>query len=152
MVDIVHRIGIKAPATQVYKALTSVGGLAHWWTEEVQGDEEVGGKIAFDFRTKAGELIGHMVMEVKELKPQQEVRWTCLEGPAEWVGTDITYQLSEQDGQTLVIFGHRNWREWVEFTAHCSMKWAVFMLSLREYVETGKGKPSPHDVKIDNWN
>jgi hypothetical protein len=32
------------------------------------------------------------------------------------------------------------------------MKWAVFLLSLREYVETGKGKPSPYDVKIDNWN
>jgi len=32
------------------------------------------------------------------------------------------------------------------------MKWATFLLSLREYVETGTGKPSPHDLKIDNWN
>jgi hypothetical protein len=32
------------------------------------------------------------------------------------------------------------------------MKWAVFLLSLRDYIETGKGKPSPHDLKIDNWN
>jgi hypothetical protein len=32
------------------------------------------------------------------------------------------------------------------------MKWATFLLSLRDYVETGKGKPSPHDLKIDNWN
>ncbi len=37
MVDIIHRIGIKSPAAQVYKALTSLEGLAHWWTEEVQG-------------------------------------------------------------------------------------------------------------------
>jgi hypothetical protein len=36
--------------------------------------------------------------------------------------------------------------------AHCSMKWATFMLSLRELVETGKGRPSPVDLKIDNWN
>jgi hypothetical protein len=26
------------------------------------------------------------------------------------------------------------------------------MLSLRELVETGKGRPSPVDLKIDNWN
>ncbi len=78
MVDIIHRIGIKAPATRVYQAVTSLEGLAHWWTEEVQGDEQVGGKIAFDFRTKTGELKGHMVMEVKERNAAKEVRWTWL--------------------------------------------------------------------------
>jgi len=50
------------------------------------------------------------------------------------------------------MFGHRNWREAVEFTAHCRMKWATFMRSLRELVETGKGRPSRVDLKIDNWN
>jgi hypothetical protein len=25
-------------------------------------------------------------------------------------------------------------------------------LSLKQLVETGKGKPSPQDIKIDNWN
>lgn len=152
MVDIIHRIGIKSPTTQVYNALTSLEGLAHWWTEEVQGDGQIGGKIEFRFRSKTGELIGTMVMEVQELNAQKDVRWRCIEGPAEWVGTDITFQLSQQGEQTIVLFGHRNWREAVEFTSHCSMKWAVFLLSLREYVETGKGKPSPHDLKIDNWN
>jgi uncharacterized protein YndB with AHSA1/START domain len=152
MVDILHRIGIKSPVAQVYNALTSSEGLAHWWTEEVLGDCRVGGKIEFRFRTKSGELLGKMVMEVQELNAQKDVRWRCIEGPVEWIGTDITFQLSEQDNQTIVLFGHRNWREAVEATYHCSMKWATFLLSLREYVETGKGKPSPHDLKIDNWN
>jgi len=152
MVDIIHRIGIKSPVTHVYNALTSLEGLAHWWTEEVRGDVRVGGKIEFSFRTKSGELLGKMVMAVQELNADKDVRWRCMEGPAEWVGTDITFQLSQQDDQTIVLFGHRNWREAVEATSHCSMKWATFLLSLREYVETGKGKPSPHDLKIDNWN
>jgi hypothetical protein len=60
--------------------------------------------------------------------------------------------VSQQDDFSVVLFGHRNWREAVEFTAHCSMKWATFMLSLRELVETGTGRPSPVDLKIDNWN
>jgi uncharacterized protein YndB with AHSA1/START domain len=152
MVDIIHRIGIKSPLTEVYGALTTVDGLAHWWTEEVQGDDRSGGKIEFRFRSKSGELIGKMVMEVQELNAPKEVRWRCVEGPAEWIGTEITFHLSQQDNQTIVLFGHRNWREAVEFTSHCSMKWATFLLSLREYVETGKGKPSPDDLKIDNWN
>ena len=152
MADIIHRIGIRSSAAQVYKALSTIEGLAHWWTEETEGDEQVGEKIGFTFRSETGDIKGKMVMEVQELNPGKNVRWRCVDGPAEWMGTDITFDLSEQDNQTIIIFGHRNWREAVEFMAHCSMKWAVFLLSLREYVETGKGKPSPHDLKIDNWN
>lgn len=152
MADILHRIGIKSPVAHVYNAITSLGGLAHWWTEEVKGDVRVGGKIEFRFLTKSGELLGAMVMEVQEMAADKGVRWHCIEGPAEWISTDITFQLSEQDNQTIVLFSHRNWREAVEATYHCSMKWATFLLSLREYVETGTGKPSPHDLKIDNWN
>ena len=152
MVDIIHRIGIKSTAAKVYKALSTIDGLAHWWTEETEGDEKIGGKIKFTFRSKTGDIKGQMVMEVKELNPEENVQWRCIEGPDEWIGTDITFEWSQQDDQTIIIFGHRNWREAIEFMAHCSMKWAVFLLSLREYVETGKGKPSPHDLKIDNWN
>lgn len=152
MTNIIHRIGIKSPAIQVYKALTSLQGLAAWWTEEVSGNAQVGGKIEFYFRTKAGELLGKMVMEVQGLAHAKAVSWRCIEGPEEWIGTEIRFDLSEQDNQTIVIFGHRNWREAVEFTAHCSMKWATFLLSLRDYLETGKGQPSPNDLKIDNWN
>ena len=152
MIDIIHRIGIKSSPAQVYKALSTIDGLAHWWTEEVAGDERIGGKIKFTFRSGSGELKGTMVMEVLELNAQNTVRWQCIDGPDEWIGTHIKFQWSLQDDQTILIFGHRNWREAVEFTAHCSMKWAVFLLSLRAYVETGKGSPSPHDLKIDNWN
>jgi uncharacterized protein YndB with AHSA1/START domain len=152
MIDIIHRIGITAPASAVYTALTTIDGLANWWTEETLGGSGPGGTIEFIFRSKNGELKGKMVMEVRELTPPSVVRWHCTQGPAEWIGTDITFELSQQGEQTIILFGHRNWREAVEMTSHCSMKWAVFLLSLREYVETGTGKPSPNDLKIDNWN
>ncbi len=152
MVNIIHRIGIRSSAEQVYKALSTIKGLSHWWTEETEGYEKVGGKITFTFRSETEDVKGQMVMEVQELNPQKNIRWRCISGPDEWIDTEITFDLSQQDDQTIIIFGHRNWREQIEFTAHCSMKWAVFLLSLREYVETGKGKPSPRDLKIDNWN
>lgn len=152
MIDIIHRIGIKSPAAKVYTALTTLEGLGNWWTEEVLGDTKLGGTIEFIFRTPTGEVKGKMDMEVQELNAPTFVRWRCVAGPVEWIGTDIIFELSEQDGQTIILFGHRNWKEAVEMTSHCSMKWAVFLLSLREYVETGKGRPSPYDLKIDNWN
>lgn len=152
MVDIVHRVGIKAPASKVYAALSTIDGLAGWWTRETTGSSKAGGNIAFRFRTPDGEEIGGFEMEVVELTPEQKVRWRVTAGPDEWVGTDIEFSLSRQDDYTIVLFGHRRWREEVEFTAHCSTKWATYLLSLRDLVETGKGKPAPHDVTISNWH
>jgi uncharacterized protein YndB with AHSA1/START domain len=152
MMDIVHRIGIKAPASQVYAALATLDGLAGWWTKDTSGNSKPGGHVAFRFHTAAGDEIGGFGMDVLELTPDQSVRWRVKDGPAEWVGTDIEFVLSRQDEQTIVMFGHRHWREEAEFMAHCSTKWATFLLSLRDLVETGQGRPSPDDLQISNWH
>lgn len=152
MADITHKIGFKKPIKDVYKAISTIEGLAGWWTEETAGDSKVDGKISFTFKTPQGDTLGLMVMKVVALELNKKVQWKCLEGPPDWIGTDFTFDLSEQDGQTILIFGHRNWKESTESLAHCSMKWAIFLLSLKDLVLTGKGKPSPHDIKIDNWN
>ena len=34
---------------------------------------------------------------------------------------------------------------------HCSTKWAAYLMSLKELVETGQGAPAPNDVQISNW-
>lgn len=152
MVDIIHRVGIKAPIEKVYAAVATAEGVAGWWTRETTGDSTPGGTIDVRFLTPAGEEIGAMTMKVIGLEPDRRVQWRFMAGPEEWIGTDVTFDLTQDGDYTILLFGHRNWREAVEFTAHCSMKWATFMLSLRQLVETGAGKPSPHDLKIDNWN
>ena len=153
MVDIIHRIGIKASPDEVYAALATVDGVAGWWTKQTTGDSKVGEVITVRFRDHgAVKDKGRMDLEVLELEPGKQVRWRVTAGPEEWIGTDVTFSLSQADAQTIVVFGHRNWREAVEFTAHCSMKWATFLLSLRQFVETGKGRPSPDDMKVDTWN
>jgi uncharacterized protein YndB with AHSA1/START domain len=152
MADIIHRVGIKAPISQVYAAVATAQGVAGWWTDETVGGSKPGDTLDVRFLTPAGKEIGAMSIELVALEPNTNVRWRVAKGPEEWVGTDITFDLAQDGEYTIVLFGHRNWREPVEFMAHCSMKWATFMLSLRELVETGRGKPSPHDIKIDNWN
>ena len=152
MVDIIHRIGIKAPAFQVYAALATVEGVAGWWTRDTTGESKLGGAVNVLFRSPSGSELGQMVFDVIDLTPNERVRWRITSGPEEWLGTEITFSLSQDGDHTVVAFGHKNWREAVDFMAHCSMKWATFLLSLRDLVETGKGKPAPDDLKIDTWN
>ena len=152
MADIIHRVGIKAPISKVYGALSTVEGVAGWWTKQTSGSSTRGGTISVRFHAADGKEIGSMNMEVIALDPNKKVHWRFTSGPEEWVGTDVIFNLSQEDDYTIVLFGHKNWREANEFTSHCSMKWAIFMLSLKELVENGKGKPSPNDIKIDNWN
>ncbi|KAB7530348.1 SRPBCC domain-containing protein [Flagellimonas olearia] len=152
MVDIIHRVGITAPISEVYKALASVEGIQGWWTQTTTGTSAEGKSIRVQFNSREGVEIGSMDMLVKSLESDKKVHWHFTGGPEEWLGTDVTFDLHTEGDHTIVLFGHRNWKEAVEFTAHCSMKWAIFLLSLKELVETGNGRPSPNDVKIDNWN
>ena len=76
------------------------------------------------------------------------MHWRCIDGPPEWIGTEVDFDLKWRDDQTFVLFKHANWREPVEFMHHCSTKWATFLLSLRDQLEKSGGHPAPHDVKI----
>jgi uncharacterized protein YndB with AHSA1/START domain len=135
--DILHRIGVAAEQMRVFEALTTVEGIRNWWAEDTHGDAAEGG--AFQFRRNR--------LQVIHADPSL-VTWR-YSGPAEeWVGTEITFRLEWRDGQTIVLFKHADWREPVEFMHHCSTKWATFLLSLRDYVEQGEGRPEPRDTKI----
>lgn len=152
MPDIVHRIGIRAPLAKVRAAVSSADGIAGWWTRETTETRKGSGSMAVRFRAPDGTELDRMAFDVAKVHSGGEVRWRFTAGPEEWVGTEVTFELARDGDMTLLVFGHRNWREQVEFMAHCSMKWAVFLLSLRELVEAGTGRPSPDDLKIDNWN
>jgi len=151
MVDILHRVGIKAPLNEVYKALATRDGVAGWWTNTTEGDASVGGTLTFRFSANGVE-IGHMVMKVLALEPNERVLWQTIDGPAEWIGTQISFELRQEGEHVLVHFKHQGWSEPVEFMHHCSTKWAIFLMSLKSLLETGQGAANPNDIKIDNWN
>lgn len=149
MVDILHRIGIKSSAAEVYTALTTQAGLAAWWTSNTQAEATTteGGAISFRF-SAAGAEIGGFDMKVLELEPERQVLWQVVDGPAEWIGTRISFNLKQSGDHAIVLFKHQGWKAPVEFMHHCSTKWAVYLLSLKALVETGKGTPNPHDPHI----
>ncbi len=149
--DILHRVGMKSSPEAVYGALSTIEGLASWWTVDTRGNTGIGDVIKFTF-TADGRELGFFDMKVLELDPGKRVLWQVDGGPAEWVGTRVHWDLKQEDGFTIILFRHEGWREPVEFMSHCSTKWATFLMSLKALLETGKGSPSPNDVRIGNWH
>jgi uncharacterized protein YndB with AHSA1/START domain len=146
MADILHRIGVTATADLVSDALTSLDGLAAWWTTDTQGEPEPGGTIRFRFGDTGG-----FDMKVLDQRPGERVEWEVTAGPEEWIGTHVRFDLKQEDEYTIVLFEHGGWREPVEFMSHCSTKWATFLMSLKQLVETGAGDPYPEEVRVSNW-
>lgn len=143
MPDILHRVGIRAAANDVYAKLVEERGLAGWWTQTVKATPEVGAVLQFRFGDG-----GFNDMKVIELVPGRRVRWQCVDGAKEWIGTEVTFDLREDRGVTVVLFAQRGWREQVEFMHYCSTKWATYLLGLKTLCETGRGTPYPDDVPI----
>ncbi len=147
MVDILHRVGMESKSVDdVYAALTTIEGLSGWWATDTKGQPEVGGIIEFRFAP------GGFDMKVLEATPGKNVLWEVVDGPAEWIGTTVRFDLRQEGDWAILLFAHEGWKEPVEFTYHCSTKWATFLVSLKQLVETGTGAPEPYDLKISDWH
>ena len=145
MVDIIHKVGILGEVDEVYQALTTDQGLSSWWTSTTTGSGDVGSIIKFRFDSVVVEF------EVVELQQNSLVRWRHFgDMPEEWSGTEVSFTLDVKENQVMLLFKHSNWQDSPGFMAHCSMKWAVFLLSLKQAIETGKGRPYPDDIQIDH--
>jgi uncharacterized protein YndB with AHSA1/START domain len=145
--SIIHEVGIEASPEAVYRALTDAKRLAGWWTSDTRGDgSAVGGVLEFWFGKSCHKF------EVAELQPDSLVRWKASkeEGPDEWAGTEIAFSLRADEKQCYVRFSHSGWRSDRGILPHSSTKWAVFMLSLKDLLETGTGHPWPDDVQVNH--
>ena len=107
MAEILHKISINAPPDRVYEALSTIDGLANWWTSTTSGESASGKSITFRF----GEH--DVVMRVSALEPGKRVAWECTKSAAEWVGTKLTFDLTPDGGgsgrgfaQGLIMMSH----------------------------------------------
>ena len=165
MPNIHQELLIGAPAEKVYDALTSEEGLSGWWTSGVKAKPEVDSVARFPFGQDY-----FKEMKITELKSSRLVKWTCLKGENEWVGTHLTFELIEGNKQsltesrpelqgqieqqknfdtgTLLIFHHDDWKEYTPMFAECSYTWGQFMKSIKLWCETGAGMPWPNQHSI----
>ena len=146
MVDILHRVGIKASLEEVYRALATRDGLAGSWTIYTRGDSKPGGAINFRFSVDGREIgglrregAGAAASRARAVADRRRTRRVDR-----YRGS---FELKQEGDYSIVLFKHADWKEPAEFMNHCSTKWAVFLMSLKALVETGKGTPNPADPR-----
>ena len=161
MPNIRHELLIGAPVEKIYNAITSQEGLSAWWTAGTTAKSERNSIARFPFGPEY-----FKEMKIAELKPYAQVKWICVAGVSEWIGTTISFELQSGDKEmlsnahpeakdqiqqqrkgdtiTLLIFHHDDWKEYTPMFAECNYTWGQFLRSLKLLCETGKGRPWPN--------
>ncbi|MEV4123957.1 SRPBCC domain-containing protein [Nocardia sp. NPDC049707] len=146
MADIRHRVGVYAPQQKVYDTVRTPEGVSKWWMP-ASGDAEK--ELEFGGGDKPV-----LTVRVADLVPGEQVVWECVDGPGEWVGTTITFDIYPGPAaeETVVKFTHANWREPVEFMHHCSTRWGQFLFSLKNGLENGGWQPVAEMPHASSWS
>lgn len=131
-----HRLVIKNTPETVFEAVTKEEGLKGWWAKEMVARPEVGFVNVFNFGKHRNEF------KVTKMVPNQKVEWQCINAIEEWIGTTVSFDLEEKDGNTVLRFNHSNWKSATDTFASCNYDWAHFMRSLKQLCETGAGTPA----------
>jgi uncharacterized protein YndB with AHSA1/START domain len=141
--DFTTTILVDQTPEQVFDAITNVRG---WWSESVEGNTARAGET-FLYYYKDVHI---SKMKIVELVPGRKVVWQVLENhfnftqdKTEWEGTKIIFDISEKGKQTQLRFTHEGLVPAYECYDVCHDAWTSYIRgSLKELIETGKGKPN----------
>jgi uncharacterized protein YndB with AHSA1/START domain len=130
MPDVFQDFPIKAPARQVFEAVSTPAGLDAWWSQSSSGQAEEGAEYKLGFGPGYDWLA-----RVSRCVPDTEFEFELTEADGDWKGTRVGFSLEESNGVTQVRFHHTGWpdaNEHYRVSCHC---WALYLRLLRRYVE-----------------
>jgi len=132
MAEICHLIRIQADIVSTFQALTSNNAIAQWFTTTKCSSWTAGSSVVWFDDT---------VMTISEIVEYELLRLNVISGGG-WDGTEIGFLLEQlDDDRTLVRFDHTKWNEVSDHMRDCSVSWAYFLESLKQFLETGVGTP-----------
>jgi hypothetical protein len=129
---------------EVFAAVTNP---KKWWTGDIEGSaDQVGDEFTYRY-----EDMHYPKQKVTELIPGQLAVWQVVdshlsgpEDPIEWTGTEISFEINRQDGQTELHFSHLGLVPEFECFDSCSSAWGFYINgSLRRLITTGEGPATP---------
>ncbi len=97
MPNIRHELIIAASAEKIYDTITNQEGLSAWWTPETKARAESDSIARFAFGPNY-----FKEMKIVDLKPFKQVKWTCMTGADEWIGTTISFELKPGNKGSLL--------------------------------------------------
>ena len=149
----------QSPA-EVFRAVNNVRG---WWSEEVEGDPDtLNSRFLYHFKD-----MHRSTISIKEMIPYRRVVWlvednyfSFIKDKSEWTGTEIIFDISEENGKTRLVFTHKGLVPEYECYNVCHDAWTGYIQnSLKDLITKGKGQPNPRDgvnrinsENIKKWN
>src|ERR1700678_2865665 len=91
------------------EAFAAINDVGSWWTGEIDGPtDELGAEFIYQYQD-----IHRSTQRITELVPGQRIAWHVTDGylnfvkdKAEWIGTDITFDITPTADGTEVRFTH----------------------------------------------
>ncbi len=139
MPEIMHSLKIHAPADQVHQAITTADGIRGWWTRDAAIEPMPGGIGEFGFFGRRFVA----TVKIAELDPPTHMKWHVTN--AAWPGDTIEFDLRTEGTSTRLLFAHSGFAQADQRYASATTRWGFYLLSLKQYLETGKGTPNPDD-------
>ncbi|HEY7727858.1 MAG TPA: SRPBCC domain-containing protein [Candidatus Eisenbacteria bacterium] len=147
------RLGIRAPAALVFRALTDAAELVRWFPTAAESDPRPGGTYRFRFESAEHPERSHTREGTfLDVQPNKRLSYTWRAplgepgGAADAPETRVEFALNEKAGTTDVVLTHSGFgygADWDRsFEAH-SEGWAFFVLNLRSYLERGRDARAP---------
>ena len=143
MAKVSHQVGIVGDINNIYRAIHEPQGLSGWWATKASGSPEQGQVLDLEF----AELVT-LCFRLEHLRENNLVHFHCVSGPGAWHNSDLVFTLNKDDDQVWVHLVHENNKASEDEFLYFSTKWTCYLLSLRDLIETGKGRPYPNDIKI----
>lgn len=146
MKDIRHRVGIAAATDDIFEALTEPDRLVRWWAATARRETEPAPRLVLGFPGSRD-----LVWDIAEAEFGRRLHLRLRSGPDEWSGSALLFDLAEADDQVFVTLTHRTTDETpAEAWQFFCTKWPLFLVSLKDFLETGSGRPYPDDVRIQH--
>jgi hypothetical protein len=120
MADIVHKLPMHASIGEVWSALE--------WSGLPSPAKDGIVRLRLDEARVA-------VLRLVDVEPGARAAWQCVDGPPDWVGTDVSIDLAPDGDDTIVRLRHRNWREADDGMGQWSTRWAWLLFGLKSRVE-----------------
>ena len=138
MATVLLRVPIEAEPKAVYDTVSTSEGITGWWSNHTEGPRGVGSTISVSFPDAPASFD----FEVVEDQPNERVAWRCLEGPPEWIGTLIRFDIEGAEGNTSSVrFAHDGWLRTEESFPFIAYSWAQILPRLKGLAEAGKRDP-----------
>ncbi len=143
MARVRHRVGIVGAISNIYRSVFEPEGLCGWWATTADGMPKIGQVLDLHFTD-----VVTLSFRIEALDENALVCLHCVSGPEPWRNCVLQFSLKRDTNQVWVELVHENEAASEEDFLYFNTKWPCYLLSLRDLIETGKGRPYPNDVKI----